>query len=38
VLPLVFGAGIGIDEFSWGSRRYRVNDLYDVEVLGNAPA
>ena len=38
ILPLVFGAGIFIDEFVWGSRRYRVNDLYDVEVLGNAPA
>lgn len=38
VLPPVFGTGIFIDEFTWGSRRYRVNDVYDVEVLGTAPA
>jgi hypothetical protein len=38
VMPLVFGAGIFIDEVTWGSRRYRVNGLYDVEVLGNGPA
>jgi hypothetical protein len=33
VLPFVFGAGIFVDEFRWGSRRYRVDGLYDVEVL-----
>jgi hypothetical protein len=38
VLPLVFGAGIFLEEFRWGDRRYRVNELYDVEVFGNAPA
>jgi hypothetical protein len=31
-LPLVFGAGIFVDEFVWGGRRYRVADLHDVEV------
>lgn len=38
MIPLVFGAGIFIDEFTWGSRRYRVNDLYDVEVLEDPPS
>jgi hypothetical protein len=36
-MPLVFGAGMLIDEVTWGGRRYRVNGLYDVEVLGSAP-
>jgi hypothetical protein len=38
LMPFVFGAGILVDEFTWGSRRYRVNDLYDVEVLESEPA
>ncbi len=38
VVPLVFGAGIFRNESTWGSRRYRVNSLYDVEVRGDASA
>ena len=31
-LPLMIGLGLTRSEFSWGSRRYRLHDLYDIEV------
>lgn len=32
-LPVVLASGIVIDEVMWGSRRYRINDVNDIEVV-----
>ncbi|MFB6300222.1 MAG: glycosyltransferase [Halobacteriales archaeon] len=33
LLPVVLGSGIFIKEVTWGSRRYRINDVNDIEVV-----
>lgn len=33
VLPLVFGAGMFKKEFEWSGRRYRLNDVNDIEIV-----
>lgn len=31
-LPFMIGLGLVRSEFTWGSRRYRLHDLYDIDV------
>lgn len=33
LMPVIFGAGIFLKEFEWAGRRYRLNDIEDIEVL-----
>jgi hypothetical protein len=33
ILPLLFIAGITCKEFEWAGRRYRLNDVNDIEVV-----
>jgi hypothetical protein len=33
ILPLLFVAGITRKEFEWAGRRYRMNDVNDIEVI-----